>query len=98
MTPYNAYPTTHNHNATGTIYVHVSGENKTSQDFRVYIIDSLTVTSTERAVVAVELMMISGTRSSLFNSLPMSGASRLPSLLSGLSWSANSGCFQLDLA
>jgi len=33
VTPYNAYPTTHNHNATGTIYVHVSGENKTSQDF-----------------------------------------------------------------
>ncbi|HEX6560457.1 MAG TPA: hypothetical protein VF016_00365 [Nitrososphaera sp.] len=47
---------------------------------------------------SVELRMASGIKSSSFSGLPMRGASRFPRLFSGLSQSASSGCFQLDLA
>ena len=47
---------------------------------------------------AEEQRIRSGIRSSSCNSVPISGAVRLPRLLRGRSWSASSGCFQLDLA
>ena len=59
--------------------------------------DFATFSAVERALIAEELIIISGTISSSSKIFPIRGASRLPRLFKGRSWSDNPADSQLDL-